>query len=640
MARNKRGRGDGQGRAPADEVRQNSDLKEFAKLVYLLTNDGYQVLNPQLTAVDRDRVADGLATKQQAIDDRASPGLGNLVGNTLGANPQKWFVDTRLGVDALCNEIRQAVESGRRRFLEPPPLHFANADKIASLCRKLRQRAARLDKSLSELGLDEFGHPLSDIPISLDEALRIAEELPGDLRELESIVSLDAPHGRGPSDVATDLLETRLATLKQKLVAASNIIHPNRDKLISVANESPKVPCPFTVGNTSYACPSIAALEEAQNLWFTLARELAFTPGDVRPDQALPLNPERVREPESFGIVRRAIINWLRRWDANTASNLCSLVAIERAAHGRQWGETAGTDNRLSEGGGNVASLLRSALDELKLRFRAAIDPDSPSKAWLLHVPAKGNERPPIYGLADGFDSSCAEPSPSDLAYRHDPAIGRRNPPFRRCVRLNGYQSLKVISQDAATLLEGLPDAVKTRLWHGLPAGTELKPGPALWVLAVFELGNANVVGSPLRCVRYYPLDEKPVSFNLPADADWYATLPDFAAASVQAIDILKGWLADEPKRETEGDSNKTPKRGRRKAKTDGRGRRLSEDDEDNRKAILRDWNKAHSAGLTAKEFCKRERERADGPSWLNEKALRKIVSWQSTRKRRLAKPR
>ena len=203
--------------------------------------------------------------------------------------------------------------------------------------------------------------------------------------------------------------------------------------------------------------------------------------------------------------------------------------------------------------------LLRSSLDSLKLRFQAANDPGSPSKAWLVHVHDKGDKKPAIYALADGFDSSCEKPSPSDVAYRHDPAIGRRVPRFRRCVRLNGYQSLKPIGEDAARLLEGLPDAVQTRLWRGLPAGTHfMGNGLSRWVLAVFELANANVF--PLRDARWFPIDGEQAKTifapesQLPADADWYATLPDFAAASVQALAIIQSWLPDVPKREPEAD--------------------------------------------------------------------------------------
>ena len=217
---------------------------------------------------------------------------------------------------------------------------------------------------------------------------------------------------------------------------------------------------------------------------------------------------------------------------------------------------------------------LRSSLDDLKLRFQAANDPGSPSKAWLVHVHDKGEEKPTIYALADGYDSPSVKSSPSTWQHLGVPAIGRRVPRFRRCVRLNGYERLGPIGEDAARLLDGLPAAIQTRLWHGLPAGTDRRTTDLLayWVLAVFELGNANVVWSPLRCNRRYPItgDQAKAIFapesGLPADADWYATLPDFAAASVQAVTILQSWLPDVPKREAEAAADDSGKRPQKKA--------------------------------------------------------------------------
>ncbi len=203
--------------------------------------------------------------------------------------------------------------------------------------------------------------------------------------------------------------------------------------------------------------------------------------------------------------------------------------------------------------------LLRSSLDSLKLRFQAANDPGSPSKAWLVHVHDKGDEKPAIYALADGYDSPSVKPSPSTWRHLGVPAIGRRVPRFRRAVQLNGYERLTPICTDAGRLLDKLPAAVQGRLWHGLPAGTDRRTADLLsyWVLAVFELANPNVFGFPLQADRMIPLADGQVKTifapesRLPADADWYATLPDFAAASVQAIDILQSWLPDVPKRAT-----------------------------------------------------------------------------------------
>lgn len=211
---------------------------------------------------------------------------------------------------------------------------------------------------------------------------------------------------------------------------------------------------------------------------------------------------------------------------------------------------------------------LRSSLDSLKLRFQAANDPDSPHKAWLVHVHGKGDEKPSIYDLADGFNSYREKPSPSDLGAIRVSAIGRQVSVFRRCVQLKGYQRLMPICDDAGRLVDGLPNAVQSRLWCGLPDGTQLMgEGLSRWVLAVFELGNANVVWSSLRCVRHYPSSPEQIrrifteEMQLPADADWYATLPDFAAASVQAIDILQSWLVEVPKQVPEAAADDIVKR-------------------------------------------------------------------------------
>ena len=180
--------------------------------------------------------------------------------------------------------------------------------------------------------------------------------------------------------------------------------------------------------------------------------------------------------------------------------------------------------------------LLRSLLDELKLRFQDANVPGSPRKAWLTHFRDKGDERPPILG-----------------------------------VRLDGYQGyvflrLKPIIEDAVRLLDSLPAAVQTRLWGGptpenpvvLMSESDRIPQ---WVMAVFELLNKSGVGPPLRRAQDLPLDEKPVGFKFGADAEWYATLPDFAAASVQAIAILQSWLVDVPKQVPEAAADDIVKR-------------------------------------------------------------------------------
>ena len=217
------------------------------------------------------------------------------------------------------------------------------------------------------------------------------------------------------------------------------------------------------------------------------------------------------------------------------------------------------------------SALLQSSLASVKQRFEAAADPISPSRAWLMHVHIKGDGTPAIYALVgdmiDSFNWGASDPFqylPPPLRWNLGvAAIGRRFPPFRREVRIKCSERLTPICVDAATLLTGLPADVASRLWRGVPVGTELKMGAGLpiWALAVFELANAIVVGSSLRVARQAPTTEEQAKtffapeFKLPSDADWYAMLPDFAAASAQAIDILQSWLADELRRETEANS-------------------------------------------------------------------------------------
>ena len=62
----------------------------------------------------------------------------------------------------------------------------------------------------------------------------------------------------------------------------------------------------------------------------------------------------------------------------------------------------------------------------------------------------------------------------------------------------------------------------------------------------MFLLLNASGVGPRFRRVRDLHHDEKPVAFKFPPVVEWYAALPDIAAASVQAIVILQRWLADQ----------------------------------------------------------------------------------------------
>ncbi len=202
-------------------------------------------------------------------------------------------------------------------------------------------------------------------------------------------------------------------------------------------------------------------------------------------------------------------------------------------------------------------NLLRSSLDQLKLRFQAvATESAKPIRAWMIHVHIQQGETPDIYSrvndMIDSYYWPTEEPTPSALLWQMGvAAIGRGVPPFRREIRAKCSTRLSTIGEDAATLLNGLPPSVAARLWRDLPARTELRTGAGLplWALACFEMANANVVGSPLRAFRSTPVTEEvsrtllAVGINLPADPNWSAMLQDFAAASVQAIDILASWL-------------------------------------------------------------------------------------------------
>ena len=204
--------------------------------------------------------------------------------------------------------------------------------------------------------------------------------------------------------------------------------------------------------------------------------------------------------------------------------------------------------------------LLRSSLDSLKLRFQAANGPGLPRKAWLTQFRDKGDGRPPILGVRlDGYQDY-------------------------------GYLRLKPITDDAVRLLDSLPASVQIRLW-GRP--TPEIPVQSMsdsdripqWVMAVFELLNKSGVGPRLRRVRDLPLDEQPVSFKFGGNAELCATLPDFVAASVEAIDILQSWLGDVPKQETKeagqgGKGSDEKRKGGKTVSTTKRGRKPATDDQ------------------------------------------------------------
>jgi hypothetical protein len=193
-------------------------------------------------------------------------------------------------------------------------------------------------------------------------------------------------------------------------------------------------------------------------------------------------------------------------------------------------------------------------------------DRAAPCKAWLIHVHIQDGETSPIFGWADGFDWKRG--GLGKAASRRGILVGLKdgrtidNPPFTRWVQLSGWDELSSLGNDAARMLEDLPAEVVARLWSRLPYGTELAGGLPLWTLAVFEVAGAKVVGSPLRAVRMVPNSEcsrvaldslgewyrdwQPAQ-SPPQFPDWFATLDNFAAASVHAIIVLMSWLDVSP---------------------------------------------------------------------------------------------
>ena len=65
------------------------------------------------------------------------------------------------------------------------------------------------------------------------------------------------------------------------------------------------------------------------------------------------------------------------------------------------------------------------------------------------------------------------------------------------------------------------------------------------------------------------------------------------------------------------------------------KNKRLTTEDEKLRNVILSRWDRAKSAGTTAKDFCKDEREKNDRTVRLTEPMLRKFISWRCQRVRR-----
>lgn len=235
-------------------------------------------------------------------------------------------------------------------------------------------------------------------------------------------------------------------------------------------------------------------------------------------------------------------------------------------------------------------NLLRSSLDSLKLQFQAVWDSGIDNRAILIqqnkHAPklrlgdfsdidwllVQAGGYPAGFGKTHIRPQRCVDGSEipivahgtsSGAHWRSDkpvPSFG-----FDRWHQVIGLSAVKDAAKAAGRLLDDLPENIRRELWDALPEGKSLPSSDSwtLWSEAVFELAwkreGKGIVGSPLKAKRHTPIRfDKPDSRPLPDDEDWYSMrdwyskLDNFAAASVQAIEILQSWLDDVPKRETE----------------------------------------------------------------------------------------
>ena len=226
--------------------------------------------------------------------------------------------------------------------------------------------------------------------------------------------------------------------------------------------------------------------------------------------------------------------------------------------------------------------LLRKSLDSLKSRFQSVTNPRDKSKAWLIQF----NDGHPdgFSALVDKWIAHAGKPKPFFCAIpvsrretRLMPILksggmeeepGHRVPGFKRKIQVEDWDVLGLLAEDAIRLMMTMPDPVQRRIWSHLPLKTEFGGMAQTWVAAVFELAWQAITHSPLRADKWVPLTDfqkieldsirdfstGPFALNatqresIGENPSWYSNLDDFAAASVQAIDILQSWLADVPK--------------------------------------------------------------------------------------------
>ena len=204
--------------------------------------------------------------------------------------------------------------------------------------------------------------------------------------------------------------------------------------------------------------------------------------------------------------------------------------------------------------------LLRSSLVDHKSRFRAVANRGEPCKAWLMRVTSLPDISPEAnFARMGGFDA-------------------RRSGVFalggERWASLP--EPLQSVADDAARSVKQLPVDIAKLLPPECWCSTA--DDWRSWVAVVFGLAWSPVRCSPIHAERVVPLNDRESILleSVPGMKDWplhltdeqiaavrekgwYSTLDDFAAASVQAIDVLMSWLDDVPKRETEVNS-KPPK--------------------------------------------------------------------------------
>lgn len=222
--------------------------------------------------------------------------------------------------------------------------------------------------------------------------------------------------------------------------------------------------------------------------------------------------------------------------------------------------------------------LLRTSFASVRSRFQAIADRGLECKAWLIEV--HDHDAEVLFKRINGLKGYACGIGVG--AYCDFPRMSRNH--FQECWQT----TIMPLADDASRLICQLPISLWDKLWAGLPNGatphtSRSDISPWLWPDAVFELAFQDHEGSPLRAERNIDGDtltrktrsvrnsdseiqrtqprsvvfegfpdmprvmQAMESLNHPAamNVSWYATINNFAAASVNAIDILMAWLAE-----------------------------------------------------------------------------------------------